>query len=207
MNMQDRESEAQVMYERIRMCPDCDLSQTRTNAVPGDGPLTAKIMFIGEGPGAQEDKQGLPFVGPAGKFLNELLSVAGLARSEVYITNVVKCRPPQNRDPMPAEIRACANYLDKQLSLIRPRVVVTLGRFSMRRWFPGESISRIHGQPRQFGDLLVVPMFHPAAALHQERYKSLIVEDFRRLPDILAQAPEEHVTPEKPPDQKQMRLF
>jgi DNA polymerase len=205
--MQDREAEARALYERIRVCLDCDLSQTRTHAVPGDGPLTARIMFIGEGPGAQEDKRGLPFVGPAGKFLDELLGIAGLKRSEVYITNVVKCRPPQNRDPMPAEIQACSKYLDAQLALIRPRVVVTLGRHSMARWFPGESISRIHGQPRQFGTLLVVPMFHPAAALHQERFRSLIIEDFRRLPDILSRASEEQHAPEKPPEPEQMRLF
>jgi DNA polymerase len=205
--MQDRERELEDLYARIRVCPDCDLSQTRTNAVPGDGPLTSTVMFIGEGPGFNEDKQGLPFVGAAGKFLNELLGMAGLKRSEVYITNVVKCRPPENRDPMPGEIRACAKYLDRQLALIRPKVVVTLGRHSMARWFPGESISRIHGQPRGFDSLLVVPMFHPAAALHQERYRSLIVEDFQKLPDILAEAMQAEEAPAKPPDPEQMRLF
>lgn len=205
--MQDRERELQELYARIRACTDCDLHQTRTQAVPGDGPATAEIMFIGEAPGFNEDKQGLPFVGAAGKFLNELLGIAGLKRADVYITNVVKSRPPQNRDPMPQEIRACAKWLDRQLEIIRPKVIVTLGRHSMARWFPGESISRIHGQPKRFDNLLVVPMFHPAAALHQERFRPLIVEDFRKLPDILNEARQVEEAPPKPPDPEQMRLF
>jgi uracil-DNA glycosylase len=176
------------LYETVRRCPDCDLSKTRTNAVPGEGPEDAEIMFIGEGPGFNEDKSGRPFVGAAGQFLEKLLGAAGLKRSGVYITNVVKCRPPNNRDPQPSEIGACKKYLDSQLELIRPKVVVTLGRISMSRWFPGESISRIHGQPKVFDGVTVVPMFHPAAALHQERYRSLIEADFKSLPGILARA-------------------
>lgn len=207
MQEHERERKLEELYARIRVCPDCDLSKTRTKAVPGAGPLTATVMFIGEGPGYHEDQQGLPFVGPAGKFLDELLAVAGLKRDEVYITNVVKCRPPQNRDPLPIEIRACAKYLDEQLALIQPKVVVTLGRYSMARWFPGESISKIHGQPRQVDGLTVVPMFHPAAALHQERFRSLIMNDFRKLPAILAQAMQTAAAPKKPPEPEQMRLF
>lgn len=176
------------LYDVIAQCPDCALSATRTHAVPGEGPADAQIMFIGEGPGYNEDKTGRPFVGAAGQFLTKLLANAGLRRDQVYITNVVKCRPPNNRDPLPNEMQACSKYLDRQLELIAPRVVVTLGRISMSRWFPGQSISRIHGQPQVFGGLTVVPMFHPAAALHQERYRSLIEADFARLPAILAEA-------------------
>src|SRR5579884_3779444 len=171
----------------IQNCPDCDLAQTRTHAVPGEGPETAKIMFIGEGPGYYEDKSGRPFVGNAGKFLDELLARARLKRADVYITNVVKCRPPQNRDPMKDEIDACDKWLKQQIELINPPVIVTLGRISMGKFFGNESISRIHGQPRKVGNRTVVPMFHPAAALHQERYRSLIEADFSRLPDILAE--------------------
>jgi uracil-DNA glycosylase family 4 len=190
----------------IRVCPDCDLCQTRTQAVPGDGPPGAQIMFIGEGPGYYEDKSGHPFVGAAGKFLDELLASINLKREDVYITNIVKCRPPNNRDPLTPEIEACRKWLDQQLSLIQPRVIVTLGRISMSRFFPGESISRVHGEPRTADGLTVVPMFHPAAALHQERYRSLIQEDFKRLPAILAERTRQAPTPAPDPT-KQMRLF
>jgi uracil-DNA glycosylase family 4 len=182
----------------IRVCPACDLCRTRTLAVPGEGPAGARIFLIGEGPGYYEDKSGRPFVGPAGKFLDELLALAGLRRADVFITNVVKCRPPNNRDPLEAEIDACKTWLDQQLEIVQPRVVVTLGRYSMGRYFPGESISRIHGQPRPAGSVTVVPMFHPAAALHQQRYRSLIEDDFRRLPEILAGA-ESNPAPQPPP--------
>jgi uracil-DNA glycosylase family 4 len=191
------------LAEGIRVCPACDLSRTRTLAVPG------------EGPGYYEDKSGRPFVGPAGKFLDELLALAGLRRADVFITNVVKCRPPNNRDPLESEITACKPWLDQQLDIIRPRIVVTLGRYSMSHYFPGESISRIHGQPRRVGSLTVVPMFHPAAALHQQRYRSLIEDDFRRLPEILA-AVDSSPASEPPADpierpsgdaSSQMRLF
>lgn len=169
----------------VRVCPKCELARTRTNAVPGAGNPDARVMFIGEGPGWHEDQQGLPFVGAAGKFLNELLALAGLSRESVFITNVVKCRPPGNRDPMPDEIAACAPYLDRQLASIDPEVVVTLGRFSMARWFPGERISKIHGQPKKDGRRLIVPMYHPAAALHQTALRGAIEEDFAKLPGIL----------------------
>jgi DNA polymerase len=173
------------LAQLIKRCPDCDLSQTRTQAVPGDGPADAKVMFVGEAPGYYEDKSGSPFVGNAGKFLNELLASAGMSREEVFITNVVKCRPPQNRDPMKDEIDACDKWLNRQIEIIDPRVIVTLGRFSMAKFFAGESISKIHGQPRKVGGRTIVPMFHPAAALHQERFRSLIVDDFKRLAGIL----------------------
>lgn len=188
----------------IDRCPDCDLAQTRTRAVPGEGAEHARIMFIGEGPGYYEDKSGRPFVGNAGKFLDELLALAGLKRPDVYITNVVKCRPPGNRDPMKDEIDACDTWLQQQLKLIDPAVIVTLGRISMGKFFGGESISRIHGQPRKVGGRTVVPMFHPAAALHQQRFRSLIEDDFRRLPEILAQIDAEQVSPPAEPEETEV---
>jgi uracil-DNA glycosylase family 4 len=172
----------------IRVCPLCDLSRTRTLAVPGAGPATSKIMFIGEGPGWNEDKQGLPFVGAAGKYLDELLGIAGLRRGDVFITNVVKCRPPGNRDPLPDEIAACSGYLDRQIAVIDPVLVVTLGRFSMARWFAGEKISKIHGHSRQFGRLTVMPMFHPAAALRAPEVRKHIEADFAKLPSVVENA-------------------
>src|SRR5689334_20780269 len=156
------DSLAQVA-EEVRVCPLCDLCRTRTHAVPGSGNAQARVIFIGEGPGWNEDQQGLPFVGAAGKYLDELLGIAGLKRADVFITNVVKCRPPGNRDPLPDEISACAPFLQRQIDTIDPDVIVTLGRFSMAKWFPGERISRIHGQPKKDGKRLIVPMYHPAA--------------------------------------------
>ena len=179
-------SELAHLGEEIKTCQNCILSQGRTNAVPGEGPEDADIMFIGEGPGFHEDRQGLPFVGAAGNYLNELLGKIDLGRQNVYITNVVKCRPPGNRDPQPAEIEACRSYLDKQIDLIRPRLIVTLGRFSMQRYFPGAAISRIHGQPKRVGNVIYYPMFHPAAALHQPRWRTLLDEDILKIPDLLA---------------------
>ncbi len=170
----------------VRVCTLCELSRSRTHAVPGEGNQQARVMLIGEGPGWHEDQQGKPFVGASGKFLTELIGHAGLQREDVFITNVVKCRPPGNRDPLPDEIHACSGYLDRQVDLIDPDVIVTLGRFSMSRYFPGERISRIHGQAKEVGNRLVVPMYHPAAALHQGALKETIIEDFTKLPKLLA---------------------
>ena len=166
-------------------------------------------MLVGEGPGWHEDQQGLPFVGNAGKFLNELLGKAGLEREDVFITNVVKCRPPGNRDPLPDEIAACAPYLDRQIAQIDPDVIVTLGRFSMSKWFPGERISRIHGQPKKDGRRLIVPMYHPAAALHQASLRGAIEDDFAKLPKILAEAEDqrEAESSQDEPPAEQMTLF
>lgn len=178
----------QIAQEAI-VCTLCGLHKGRTRAVPGEGPPDAQIMLIGEGPGYHEDRQGRPFVGPSGQFLDELLSIAGLSRAEVFIGNVVKCRPPQNRDPQPDEVETCTEtYLDRQIEAINPRVIVTLGRFSMGLFLPGERISRIHGQPRTVGGRLIVPMLHPAAALHKPENRPLIEADFQRLPAILAEA-------------------
>jgi len=185
------------------------LSQSRTLAVPGEGPEDARILFIGEAPGFHEDRQGRPFVGAAGQYLNELLAKIGLRREEVYIANVIKCRPPGNRDPLPDEIATCRTYLDRQIDLLRPRLVVTLGRFSMERYFPGASISRIHGQPKRVGSVIYYPMFHPAAALHQPRWKSLLDEDFARIPGLLEQLEqiEEQEDQPPPPQAEQLSLF
>jgi DNA polymerase len=144
-------------------------------------------MLIGEGPGAHEDKQGRPFVGASGKFLEQLLNNAGYQRKDVFIANVVKCRPPNNRDPQPEELTACSAFLNRQIELVDPKVIVTLGRFSMYRYFPGAAITKIHGQPKQIGSRLVVPMFHPAAALHQPRWRPEITADFEKLPSFVAE--------------------
>jgi uracil-DNA glycosylase len=176
---------AEDLYARIRSCEQCPLSRTRTLAVPGEGPLNAEVMFIGEAPGANEDKQGRPFVGAAGQFLSELLASAGLVREEVYICNVLKCRPPGNRDPLPGEIEACRDYLDEQIDLIDPLIIVTLGRFSMARYFPKQTISRIHGTHKSVAGRYYVPMYHPAAALHQGSLKAVMLEDFRKLGELL----------------------
>jgi len=192
---------------QVRVCTLCELSRTRTNAVPGEGNPEADIMFIGEGPGWHEDRQGRPFVGASGQFLSEMLEKIGLKRDDVFITNVVKCRPPGNRDPLPDEMAACAPYLDGQIEQINPRVVVTLGRFSMSRWFPNERISRIHGQPKRFGSLLVVPMYHPAAALHQGSLRATIEADMMKLPAILEEARQAVDEDDDKPKAEQMRMF
>lgn len=169
----------------VSRCTDCDLSQGRTNAVPGEGAHNADVMFIGEGPGVQEDRQGRPFVGPAGQFLEELLAAIGMRRNQVYIANMVKCRPPQNRDPLPVEIGACSKYLERQIELIDPALIVTLGRFSLARFFPGESISRARGKLREKNGRRIYPIMHPAAALYRQEMRTSIMEDFRRIPEIL----------------------
>ncbi len=186
MEATDKRRDLAMVAKRVAACTDCQLARGRTNAVPGEGNAEADIVFIGEGPGFYEDQQGRPFVGASGKFLDELLASIGLDRKRVYIANVVKCRPPQNRDPQPDEIAACRKHLDDQLGVIEPKVIVTLGRHSMQRYFPGEAISRVHGQPRRKDGVIVVPMYHPAAALHQGNLRRVIEADFRRLPDFLA---------------------
>ena len=181
----------QELYREIEKCERCPLAQGRGRAVPGEGPADARIMFIGEGPGVQEDRQGRPFIGPAGQFLNELLASIGLDRTKVYITNVVKSRPPGNRDPQPNEIAACAPWLEQQIALVQPKIIVTLGRFSMARYFPGQTISRIHGTYKKVGDQLIFAMYHPAAALHQDALKNTLRADMQKLPALLAQLDEE----------------
>ena len=191
---------AQVAAE-VRVCTLCELYKGTKQGVPGDGNPNAEVMFIGEAPGYREDQQGKPFVGPAGQFLNELLAAAGLERSQVFITNVVKHRPPENRDPLPEEITACAGYLDRQINAINPKVIVTLGRYSMAKFFPGAKISAVHGQARKIGGRIVVAMFHPAAALHQQTLRQTLIDDFKTaIPAALAEAAK-MAPPPKPRDE------
>ena len=182
--------EFEQLIQNIKTCTLCGLSQNRVNAVPGEGSRNADIMFIGEGPGFYEDRDGRPFVGPAGKLLDDMLASIGLARGDVYITNMVKCRPPNNRDPLPVETSACQPYLDQQLEMISPKVVVTLGRYSFSKFFPGEPISKARGKPRRWKNLTVYPMYHPAAALHNPRLRPVIEDDFRSLRSLTEKADE-----------------
>lgn len=183
------EQKLEKLAKQIKVCTRCELHRSRTEAVPGEGPSHAEIMLIGEGPGATEDKQGRPFVGASGKFLNQLLEQAGVTRADVFITNVVKCRPPGNRDPLPDEIEICtSNYLQHQIEIVNPSIIVTLGRHSMGLFFKGAKITQIHGQMRQVGDRFVIAMFHPAAALHQLSLRDTIMADFARLPELLKEA-------------------
>ena len=175
----------------VRACRLCLLASGRKNAVPGEGPADARIMFIGEGPGFHEDQQGRPFVGPSGQLLESLLASIGMNRRDVFIANVIKCRPPGNRDPEPTELSACRDYLDRQIAVIRPRIIVTLGRFSMQRYFPGQSITRIHGKPKRVGDVYFLPMFHPAAALRNPEWRSAMTQDIALIPRLLAELAEQ----------------
>jgi DNA polymerase len=180
--------ELENVAQEVALCTKCDLQYSRKNGVPGEGPSDAELLFIGEGPGFHENEQGRPFVGAAGRFLDELLTSINLKRSEVFITNVVKCRPPGNRDPQTEELAACSNYLDRQIHALNPKVIVTLGRFSMARFLPNAKISSVHGQGMRIRGRLVVAMYHPAAALHQHSLKKTIEADFSRLPVIIDQA-------------------
>lgn len=189
MTTSEAAARLEEMVQAIRSCTACPLAEGRTNTVPGEGPANAEVMLIGEGPGFNEDKQGRPFVGQAGKFLDELLASVGWNREKVYITNTVKCRPPDNRDPLPTELDTCQeHWLDPQIATIQPKVIVTLGRFSLNRLLPGEMISRAHGQSFEKNGIIIYPIYHPAAALHQQRFRAVIMEDFKRLPEIIAQA-------------------
>lgn len=186
--MADKTAELQAIADQIRKCTRCPLYKGTTHAVPGEGPANAEIMMIGEGPGFHEDQQGRPFVGASGKFLDELLSHINLKRSDIFITNVVKHRPPENRDPQPDEIEACRDWLDQQIALIQPKVIVTISRFAMARWFPNAKITLIHGKGQRFGNTMVVPMFHPAAALRNQSLKPVLIEDFKKLPNYIQEA-------------------
>lgn len=217
--MSTEETLKQIASE-ISVCTRCALHKTRTKSVPGEGPANAEILLIGEGPGQNEDLQGRPFIGAAGKFLSELLAQAGLKREDVWITNVVKSRPPGNRDPLPEELAACGEFLDRQIAALNPKIIITLGRFSMSKYMPGAKITQIHGQMKRIGDRFVIPMFHPAAALHQAAIKPAIMADFAKLPQQLEFARAEiaklapaaaPAQPEQPKpdddDAKQLKLF
>jgi len=193
------------LYQEIALCQKCEvLAKNRTRVVPGDGPEDADVMFIGEAPGWHEDQQGLPFVGPAGLFLERLLASINLTRQQVYISNVIKCRPLGNRDPLPSEMQNCREWLDRQIELIRPKIIVTLGRFSMALFFSGKSISKIHGTAQKQGNILYYAMYHPAAALHQQSLRCAIEEDMLKIPSLLAQV-ENMSEAEQPP--KQFNMF
>ncbi len=176
------------LYEEIALCQRCELAKYRNKVVPGEGAENADVFFIGEAPGWHEDQQGRPFVGPAGLFLDQLLASINLKREQVYIANVIKCRPLQNRDPLPAEIRNCREWLERQIELIHPKMIVTLGRYSMAMFFLGKSISKIHGTAQKRDNVIYYAMYHPAAALHQQSLRQAIEEDMLKIPSLLAQA-------------------
>jgi DNA polymerase len=201
------DTELRQLAATIQSCKDCQLHQARKLAVPGEGPADSAVMFIGEGPGFHENEQGRPFVGAAGRFLEELLASVGLTRQQVFICNVVKCRPPGNRDPLPEETDACAKYLEAQIRIINPRIIVTLGRFSMARFFPGARISALHGKARQIGGRTVVAMYHPAAALHQPSLRTTVEADFAALGPLLQAAAAPPAEPDPAADAKQLSLF
>jgi len=176
------------LYQEIALCQQCELAKFRNKVVPGEGAEEADIMFIGEAPGWHEDQQGRPFVGPAGQYLDQLLASIDLTRREVYIANVIKCRPQGNRDPLPAEILSCRHWLERQIELIRPKMIVTLGRYSMAMFFPNKSIGKIHGTAQKRDNVIYYAMYHPAAALHQQGLRRTIEEDMLRIPSLLAEA-------------------
>ena len=192
------------LHNEIAVCQRCDLYKYRTRAVPGEGSENAEIMFIGEAPGWHEDQQGLPFVGPAGQYLDNLLVSINLKRGQVYIANVIKCRPQGNRDPLPAEISACRKWLDLQIEVIHPKMIVTLGRYSMAMFFSGKSISQIHGTAQKRDNIIYYAMYHPAAALHQQSLRRTIEEDMLKIPSLLAEA--KNIVEAEPPSQ-QLSMF
>ena len=181
----------------INGCTLCTLGSKRTMAVPGNGSRASDLMFIGEGPGYYEDQQGLPFVGRAGQLLNEMLGTIGLRREDVFVTNMIKCRAPNNRDPLPIEIRSCAPYLDRQIELIAPKVIVTLGRYSTAKFFPDEPIGKLRGTPASWNGITIYPMYHPAAALRNSTIRAALERDFLKLPSLLESMPA--TTPSAPP--------
>jgi uracil-DNA glycosylase family 4 len=192
------------LYQEIALCHKCDIARLRTNTVPGEGAEDADILFIGEAPGWHEDQQGRPFVGQAGQYLDRLLLSINLTRQQVYIANVIKCRPPDNRDPLPTEIQNCRDWLDKQIDIIKPKMIVTLGRYSMARYFPGKSISKIHGTAVKRDGIIYFAMYHPAAALHQQSLRNEIEADMQKIPKLMAEI--NQVKEEEPPPQ-QLNMF
>jgi uracil-DNA glycosylase family 4 len=182
---EDRAAQLAAIAQQIRECTACRLYKSARNAVPGYGDVNADILFIGEGPGVEEDRQGIPFVGRSGRYLDYLLDLIGMKREQVFITNVIKHRAPDNRDPQSDEIIACKAFLDKQFAIIDPLVVVTLGRFSMARYFPNAKISRIHGHPRYDGERAYYPLYHPAAALRNPGLRRDMEADIKRIPQVV----------------------
>jgi len=192
------------LYEEIALCRQCEIAKNRNKVVPGEGAEDADLLFIGEAPGWHEDQQGRPFVGPAGQYLDELLAAITLPRQQVYIANVIKCRPPQNRDPLPVEIGNCRKWLERQIELIRPKIIITLGRYSMAMFFQGKTISKIHGTAQKRDSILYYAMYHPAAALHQQSLRQAIEADMLKIPSLLAQM---ETVPEAKPESQQLKMF
>jgi len=192
------------LYEEIAHCQQCEIAKYRTKTVPGEGARDADILFIGEAPGWYEDQQGRPFVGPAGQFLDQLLASVNLRREQVYVANVIKCRPPSNRDPLPIEIQVCRSWLDRQIELIRPKMIVTLGRYSMAMFFPGKSISKVHGTAYKRDGVIYYAMYHPAAALHQQSLRQTIEADMLKIPSLLART---ETVAEVKPQPQQLNMF
>jgi len=192
------------LYKEIALCRQCEIAKHRTKVVPGEGAEDADIMFIGEAPGWHEDQQGRPFVGPAGLYLDQLLASINLKREQVYIANVIKCRPPRNRDPLPSEIHDCRKWLERQIELIHPKIIATLGRYSMAMFFPGKSIGKIHGTAQKRDNVTYYAMYHPAAALHQQSLRQAIEADMLKIPSLLAQSESVEKTEEGP---RQLNMF
>ena len=192
------------LYQEIARCQQCGIAKFRNKVVPGEGAEDADILFIGEAPGWHEDQQGRPFVGPAGQYLDELLASIGLKREQVYIANVIKCRPEANRDPLPAEISNCRKWLERQIDIISPRMIVTLGRYSMAMFFSGKSISKIHGTAQKRDGIIYYAMYHPAAALHQGNLRQVIEADMLKIPAILEQVKSIPATEASP---QQLKMF
>lgn len=194
MSTDNRAARLDAIAQKIQICRDCRLYEQAQKAVPGYGDPNADILFIGEAPGQEEDRQGLPFVGRSGQYLDYLLKLVGMKREQVFITNVVKHRPPGNRDPNPDEIIACKHYLDEQFAVIDPLVVATLGRFSMARYFPDAKISRIHGQPKYQDGRAYYPLFHPAAALRNPGLRHDMEADIKRLMEVVEEVKRRRAT-------------
>lgn len=210
MSLEERRAALEAIAQEIRNCRQCPLYTGRTNTVPGTGRPDADIMFIGEGPGYHEDQQGLPFVGASGQFLTELLAKIGLSRKDVFITNVIKCRPPGNRDPLSTEIDICVSaFLQRQIDIIQPKVIATLGRFSMGLFFDKNArISKIHGQPKRADGRIYYPIFHPAAVLRNPNLRPAMEEDFKRIQTLIKEIEETgKKIDEEPPKPKQLSLF
>jgi DNA polymerase len=200
--MTDAQHDLQTYHDSMKDCQKCALAEGRTQVVYGDGNLQADIMFVGEAPGYYEDRDGIPFVGAAGQLLDRLLQEIGLQRADIFITNVIKCRPPQNRDPRPEEVEACQPYLFRQIELIKPRVICTLGNFATQLLLGKKvGITKLRGQYFQVKDFFVFPMLHPAAALRREQFQHAVREDFQGLRAFLDQAPQ------PAPSSEQMKLF
>jgi uracil-DNA glycosylase family 4 len=215
-------SALEELYREVADCTACVLHKSRTHAVPGEGPERVEIMFIGEGPGYHEDQQGRPFVGPSGRLLEKWLALIGLTREQVYIANVVKCRPPNNRDPLPSEVETCRPFLERQIALLDPRLIATLGRYSMERYFPGAKITQVHGRARRDGNRVYVPLYHPAYVLRNVRAAEAAEADMKKIPRLLnrlyevlaeeartgsSEAAQDMAPPAEEESPKQLRMF